>query len=192
MSAQPSPRMTVEQYLKLDRESEFRSEYFGGYVTAMAGASVTHARIAGNLFGLLWNDVNARGCLVAANDLRLRLNAQGYTYPDIMVICGEPALSGDRQDTVTNPSLIVEVLSDSTEAHDRGFKFYEYWKLPSLREYVLVSQNNARVEVFRRGAEGEWVLTAIEGLSGKVRFESVGCELATSDIYSRVTFPEQT
>ena len=135
MSAQPQPRLTPEQYLEAERAAEFRHEYYNGQIYAMSGGSYQHAQIVAGLIQELGNALKKRPCSVASNDLRLRVSPDGlYTYPDAVVICGEPKFVDDRQDTLLNPTLIVEVLSPSTEAYDRGPKAAHDRQLKSLQE----------------------------------------------------------
>jgi Uma2 family endonuclease len=186
MSAQPITRMTAEEYLAAERAAEFRSEYYDGCVYAMAGTSFPHSLITTNLSGELRQALRRR-CFVMSIDARVRVSPEKvFTYPDVVVVCGEPKFADDQKDTLLNPTLIIEVLSPSTEAHDRGFKFARYRELESLREYVLVSQTEPRVEKFTRQAGGQWVLSDYVGLEAVCRFESVGCEVALADIYENV------
>lgn len=190
MSAQPQPRLTPEQYLESERTAEFRSEYYCGQIYAMAGGSYQHAQIIGGLVREFGNALKGRLCAVVPTDLRLRVSPQGlYTYPDVVVICGDPRFADNQQDTLLNPTLIVEVLSPSTEGYDRGFKFAQYRTVESLEEYVLVAQAEPRVEVFRRQRDGHWLLSEAFGLETACRFESLDCSLALADIYDKVTFP---
>ncbi len=190
MSAQPQPRLTPEQYLESERAAEFRSEYYCGQIFAMAGGSYQHFQIIGNVTGELHAALKKRPCSVGSNDLRLRVSPQGlYTYPDVVVICGDPRFADNQQDTLLNPTLIVEVLSPSTEGYDRGFKFAQYRTVESLEEYVLVAQAEPRVEVFRRQRDRHWLLSEAYGLESTCRFDSLDCSLALADIYDKVTFP---
>lgn len=190
MSAQPQPRLTPEQYLESERTAEFRSEYYCGQIYAMAGGSYQHAQIIGGLVREFGNALKGRLCAVVPTDLRLRVSPQGlYTYPDVVVICGDPRFADNQQDTLLNPTLIVEVLSPSTEGYDRGFKFAQYRTVESLEEYVLVAQAEPRVEVFRRQPDGHWLLSEAFGLETACRFECLDCSLALADIYDKVTFP---
>jgi Uma2 family endonuclease len=189
MSAQAQPRLTPEQYLEAERAAEFRSEYYAGHIYAMSGGSYQHAQVIGGLVRELGNALKERPCSVVPNDLRLRLSRDGlYTYPDVVVICGDPQFADDQKDTLLNPTLIVEVLSPSTEAYDRGFKAQQYRTLESLEEYVLVSQTQPRVEVFRRQPGGHWLLSEAIGLEAVCRFESLDCAVPLADIYDKVTF----
>jgi Uma2 family endonuclease len=189
MSAQPRPRLTPEEYLKIERAAECKSEYYDGHTYAMSGGSYAHGLIIANIVAKLWQGLAGKGCSVTASDVRLRVSALGlYTYPDIAVVCGTPAFADDQADTLLNPALLIEVLSPSTEAHDRGFKFAQYRQLESLREYALVSQTEPRVEIFRRQASREWLLSESTGLDAACRFDSVGCGVALAEIYQQVSF----
>jgi len=146
-----------------------------------------------NLAAELRQALKKRRCFVYSTDLRLRVTPSGlYTYPDVMVICDEPFFCDDQKDTVTNPVLIVEVLSNSTEAHDRGFKLAQYRKLDSLREYVLVSQHEPRIERYLRQPDDPWLYNESAGLDGSLRMESVGCRIALAEIYDKVEFAAGT
>jgi Uma2 family endonuclease len=189
MIASPQTRITPEQYLEMERASESRSEFYNGYVYAMSGASLPHGIITGNLSRALGNQLETRACLVVPTDLKVRVSPQGlYAYPDVVVVCGEPKLADRRNDILLNPTVIIEVLSPSTEAYDRGFKFHQYQLIESLREYGLVSQTEARVEIFRRQANGEWLLAESLGLDAVCRFKSMACEIALSSTYLKVNF----
>jgi len=178
------PRLTPEQYLEIERAAEFKSEYFDGQMYAMAGGTFNHAAIIGSLYIALGSALRGRPCRLFTSDLRVRIGPGGlHTYPDTTGVCGEPRFADDYKDTLTNPVLIVEVLSKSTEAHDRGFRFREYRKIESLREYALVSQTAPLIEVFSRGNEGEWTLREFSGPSAVSRFSSIDCTVNLGDIY---------
>jgi Uma2 family endonuclease len=192
MSAQPLPRLNPEEYLKIERAAEIRSEYYDGVMYAMAGGSYPHSVINVNLVRELSSALRKRGCFVVSSDARLRVSSgRVYTYPDIMAGYDPPRFADDQKDTLLNPALVIEVLSPSTEAHDRGYKFAQYRQLESLREYVLVSQREPRVERFERQADGRWVLSEHVGLDAICRFESVDCEIPLTDIYENIAFGEQ-
>jgi Uma2 family endonuclease len=191
MSALAHPRLSVEEYLKLDRSAEFKSEFYDGCMYAMSGGSPAHALIIPNVAAELRNALKQRSCTVYVTELRVRVTRNAYTYPDIAVVCGTPRFADDQKDTLINPTLLVEVLSPSTEAHDRGMKFAYYRKLESLQEYALVSQSEPRVEIFRRQSSGDWLLSESVGTDAFVRFESLDCRIALSEIYHQVEFPEQ-
>jgi Uma2 family endonuclease len=188
MAAHPESRITEQEYLERERAAEFRSDYYAGKVYALSGGSWTHARLIHNMGRLLGNALQGRKCFVTSSDMRVRVSEALYTYPDVLVVCGEPKFLDNRLDTVTNPVLIVEVLSPSTEAYDRGTKAAQYRTMESLRELAFVTQTEARVEIYRKRAENEWMLAESVGLESACRFESVECELPLAGIYDQVTF----
>jgi Uma2 family endonuclease len=193
MSAQPQPRLTAEQYLDLDRAADYRSEYYDGRMYAMSGGSYPHGQLILNFGAELRSALKQTACSVTTSDIRLRVNPNGlYTYPDIMVVCGERMFAEGRRDTLLNPRVIVEVLSPSTEAHDRGLKFREYRTIPSLQEYALVSQSEVRVELFQRRSDDQWLLSDFAGLEASVEFQSLNCRIALSEIYDRVTLEPES
>lgn len=194
MSAiQNNPLMSEAEYLEFERASETKHEYFRGEVFAMAGASREHNSIAGSIYRHLYDQVRKSGCELFASDMRLKVLATGlFTYPDLSVYCGDLAFTGDKPDTVTNPTIIIEVLSPSTELHDRNTKFLHYQKIPSLQEYVLVSQDKARIESFRRQKDKDtWLLVDKKGLHESIDFPAIGATLALANAYEQVSFPEQ-
>jgi Uma2 family endonuclease len=159
----------------------------------MAGGSEPHSLIAANVIRELGSRLRGRGCRVYTGDMRVKVVATGLsTYPDVSVVCGPPELAGNQRRTLLNPLLIVEVLSSSTEAYDRGDKFAHYQRMDSLREYLLISQDRPRVERYLRQAESdEWVLTTAHGLETRIHLPSVGCDLTLADVYEHVAFPSQ-
>ena len=180
--------MSEEEYLERERAAEFRSDYYAGYVYAMSGGSWSHARLIHNMSRLLGNALEGRNCFVTSSDMRVRVSGSMYTYPDVFVVCGEPKFLDNRTDIVTNLVMVIEVLSQSTEAYDRGAKSTQYRTMDSLRELVLVAQTEPRVEIYRKRTANEWVLTDVAGLDAMCRFESVDCELPLIGIYDQVTF----
>jgi len=190
MSAQTQPRLTPEQYLALDRASDFRNEYYNGCMYAMSGGSPTHAILIAGIGGELRSVLKKGPGQVATSNLRVRVSSAGlYTYPDVVVFCGEMKLAENDKDTLLNPILVLEVLSPSTEAYDRGFKFAQYRMIESLQEYALVSQTEPRVEVFRRQPSGDWLFSKSVGLESAIRFDSVACSIPLAEIYNKLTFP---
>jgi Uma2 family endonuclease len=176
----------------LERAAEFKSEYYNGHMFMMAGGSDRHLIIIGNMQVALAVALEERQCVVTSSDGWLRVSPSGlYTYPDVMVSCGERKFADDQKDTLLNPVVVVEVLSPSTEAYDRGFKAGEYRALESLKEYALVSQNRARVEIFRRHSDGEWRFAESVGLDATCRFDSLDCHIALARIYRNVTFDSE-
>jgi Uma2 family endonuclease len=186
MASEAHRRLTVEAYLALERQSETRNEYLNGEMFAMTGASRRHNRIALNVAMTLDRQLAGRGCEVFVSDMRVQVSAgHHFTYPDVVVACGEPRFTDGEVDTLLNPSLIVEVLSASTERYDRGAKFASYRTLPSLAEYVLISQDRVHVEHFVRQGSGAWLLTETDVREDSVELPSIGCALALTDIYQR-------
>jgi Uma2 family endonuclease len=158
---------------------------------AMAGARWAHNLILLNLASELRQQLRTRPCAVTSSDMRVRVNAKGlYTYPDVVVVCGEPRFLDERRDTLLNPTLIAEVLSESTEQYDRGRKFEHYRPLESLAEYLLVSSQRVSADLFTRQPDGRWMLTASSRLEDSLDLPSVGCHLALADLYEKVEFSE--
>jgi Uma2 family endonuclease len=192
MSSQRTTLLTPEEYLEIERRAERKSEYFQGEMFAMAGASYAHVVIVGNLGRELGNRLEAGPCSVSLSDLRLRVAPNGlYTYPDVMVICGGPEFADDRTDTVVNPILIVEVLSESTQAYDRGKKFEQYRTLPSLREYLLVAQDAPRIEQWIRQPDDNWLRAETSGRDASIQLVSVDCLLPLTRIYNKIEWPAE-
>jgi Uma2 family endonuclease len=188
MAAQPQPRLTPEQYLELERAAQFRHEYYNGRMYAMSGGSLHHALIIVNLAASLHGPLRKKQCLVLSSDMRTRVSPDGlYTYPDLVVVCGQPKFGDNRSDTIVNPTLVIEVLSPSTEAYDRGFKAGQYRQMETLKEYAFVSQNAPHVEVYRRESAG-WLLSDYSGIQAACHFASVDCGVALADIYQDVSF----
>lgn len=184
-------KYTPEEYLALEDKAEFRSEYDDGEIVAMAGGSLNHARIVKNASRLL-DEKLRNSCESFTTDVKVQIQSyRKFCYPDVLVICGSPTFFQNRKDTITNPVLIIEVLSDSTEAKDRGEKMLAYRTLESLREYVLISQTRPIVEKYTKDDTGNWIHTATIGPKSAVKFESVGIELNSTDIYRRIEFKEE-
>jgi Uma2 family endonuclease len=176
--------LTVEEYLAAEASSEIKHEYQDGYVYAMAGASDAHVTIAGNLFAILRNHLRGSGCRVYMSDMRVNLaTRKSYYYPDVMVTCNP--LDRELTHYKQHPCLIVEVLSTSTEAFDRGDKFTDYQQLESLQEYVLVSQTRQRVDYFQRSSQGLWVLQSYY-LGDILQLTSINCSIPIADIFEDV------
>ncbi|HYN78707.1 MAG TPA: Uma2 family endonuclease [Lamprocystis sp. (in: g-proteobacteria)] len=188
MSMQPKPQVTFEDWLAGERAAiECRSEFIGGEIYAMTGASAAHNGIVRNISGELWTQMKGRPCQVYANDMKVRIRtADAGTYPDLVAFCTEHEFQDGRRDLLLNPSLIVEVLSDSTEAYDRGGKFALYRQIPSLREYLLVSQHRVQVDLYTRGGDNRWTLRDFSALTDSVNLTSVDCTLALAEVYDKV------
>jgi Uma2 family endonuclease len=188
--AEPSRRLTPEEYLAMERQSEEKHEYLDGEVFAMTGTSLRHNDIVWNVAGILYSQLRGRPCRASVGDMRIQVDATGlYTYPDIVVVCGEPQLADAELDTLLNPTLIIEVLSPSTEAYDRGKKFAHYRTIASLAEVVLVSQERVQVERFSRQPGGGWLLLEANRLEDRLPLPAIGCELSLADVYERVFNP---
>jgi Uma2 family endonuclease len=192
MSGRPKVYYTPEQYLALERKAESKSEYLNGEIFAMSGSSRPHAVITCNVSGELRSLLKDKPCVAHSPDLRILVRESGlYTYPDIVVICGEPVYTDSHVDAVTNPTVIIEVLSSSTEAYDRGEKFALYRAIETLTDYVLVSQDRSRVDHFVRQPDGDWLLHAVDRPDDAITLVSLGCRLPLSEIYRNVTFEER-
>jgi Uma2 family endonuclease len=187
MSLQPSAYLTPKEYLALERGAEYKSEYLAGEIFAMAGTSERHNLIAGNVFAELHAQLRKRPCKVYVSDVRLKVNRTGlYTYPDVMVVCGETQFADDQQDMILNPTVIIEVLSESTEGYDRGKKFEHYRKLDSLSEYILIAQDRYHVERYVRQPDNQWLLAETDNVHDTLSLTSIACNLALADIYDKV------
>jgi len=189
MSSQPTPFLTCEQYLDAERKAEFRSEYVDGQMYAMSGVSWEHGRITLNVTKLLDDQLADTPCEVRASDQRVRPRTGGpYYYPDVVVVCGSPQFEDQEFDTLLNAKVIVEVLSPSTESYDRGTKFDRYRQMPSLAEYLRISQTRVHIEHRLLSPGGEWKSTETSDLNGVLELPSIGARLKVADIYHRVRF----
>jgi Uma2 family endonuclease len=186
MASDPKPRLSAEDYLALERSSETRSEFLEGEIFAMTGASERHNLLAGNVYSAFRAQLRHRGCRVYFSDMRVKVSLTGlYTYPDVVLVCDPPQFADAEVDTLLNPKVIVEILSKSTEDYDRGTKFVHYRTLPSLTEYLLVSQDQIHVEHYLRESEG-WLLTETSQRDDVVDLPSVGARLAVAEVYDGV------
>jgi Uma2 family endonuclease len=195
MATKAQPLYRFEDYLAAERaQADVKYEYLDGEVFAMTGASFNHNLIVLNLGSELRSQLKDGPCRVLPSDMRVRIQAANASkYPDLVALCKEPLFHDEQQDVLLNPSLIVEVLSPSTEAYDRGAKFASYRRLPSLEEYVLVSQGRPQIEVYARQPDGRWLLGETGGMDAEVTFESLGCRVALREIYAKVEFdPAET
>jgi len=188
MSTGALKRMSWSEYLQRERQAETKSEFYDGEVFAMAGATRRHNIIAGNLVRRLSEALDAHPCEVYPGDMRVRCPDGLGTYPDVSVGC-DPLFHDKTQDTLLNPVVIVEVLSPSTEAYDRGRKFQGYRGIPSLREYLLVSQDRCLIEHYVRQSEFDgWLLTSVSGPDDRVELPTLGVSLSVRDVFARVDF----
>ena len=184
MSTQPKHYIPPEEYLQRERKAEYKSEYHGGEVFAMAGAGRNHVRISVNMVRLL-DAALGPGCEVMNGDMRVRVAATGlYTYPDASVVCGDAQFADEDVDVLLNPALLVEVLSPSTEAYDRGLKFQSYRTIASLKTYVLIAADRVGVDVFTFD-DGRWTLDSTSDPGGTLQLRAFNASLAVRDIYAR-------
>jgi Uma2 family endonuclease len=189
MSLQPQTRFTPEEYLTLERKALYKSEYLNGEIFAMSGASREHNLICVNVSSVLHGQLRQRPCETYAGDMRVKVSPTGlYTYPDVVVVCDEPQFEDAQVDTLLNPTLIVEVLSPSTEDYDRGTKFEHYRTLPSLQEYLLISQDRIHIVHYTRQTDSTWVLSETNRQEGLIHLPSIAGNLSVAEIYAKVPF----
>src|SRR6267378_902604 len=188
MSSQIKTYISPKEYLRLERQSEYKSEYLNGEIFAMSGASRKHNLITGNIGSEFNQQLRGKPCEAYISDMRVKVTATGlYTYPDVIVVCGEPKFEDKYVDTLLNPTLLVEVLSPSTERYDRIAKSSYYRTLDSLAEHLLVAQDQHRVEQYVEQADSQWLLFDYRSLDNVVELPSIGCSLALRDVYDKVT-----
>ena len=189
MPSQAEARLTPQEYLALEREAPYKSEYFQGEMFAMSGASRRHNLISLNIGAELRAQLRHRPCEVYTSDMRVKIRAtELYTYPDVVVACEEPAFEDTVGDTLLNPTVLVEVLSKSTADYDRGGKFEHYRALPSLQEYLLVAQEQPHVVQYIRQSDTTWLLSEMRDLEAHLHLPSITCDLALSEVYAKVRF----
>jgi Uma2 family endonuclease len=181
--------MSEDEYLAFERESEFKHQFFDGEIYAMSGASPEHNLIVGNTLATLHSQRRGKPCKVYPSDMKVHTPSTGsYAYPDVTVVCGEDRFDEDKGDVLLNPTVIVEVLSPSTEAFDRGMKFQRYREIESLQEYILIAQDKPHVERFLRQENGLWQFSDARGLDASLDLPSIGCKLALAEVYEQVDF----
>jgi Uma2 family endonuclease len=187
MSFYPKVRLTPEEYLAIERHATYKSEYVNGEVFAMSGASPRHVLIVTNVVAELRQQLKQRPCTVYSTDLRVKVRPTGlYTYPDVIVVCDQPQFDDEQRDTLLNPTVLVEVLSESTKDYDRGGKFEHYRTLTSLAEYVLIAQDKYHVEHFVRQPDNRWLLAETNRLDDTIHLPSIACDLALTEVYDKV------
>jgi len=192
MSTRPVTRLTPEQYLEIERKAEFRSEYIDGEMFAMAGGTPNHAWIVVNAASRLTEQLRGRPCGARTGDMRLHsVKYQMFTYPVIVVTCGPNQLLDGRRDTLTDATLIVEVLSPATKNYDRGEKFLFYRSLPSFAEYLLLAQDRVRAEPHVRQPNGSWLVSEFTEPADEIELPSIGCRLGLGSLYERVEFESE-
>ena len=188
MSSLPQHYLTPEEYLAIERNAEYKSEYIDGIMYAMAGGSERHNIIVANLIISVGIQLRGRQCRVYPSDLKVRVpNSSKFFYPDVSVVCGETRFADDHKDVILNPILIAEVLSDSTAGFDRGKKFISYQQIASLKEFIFVAQDEILVEKYARQGDDSWVYTKVTDIDGEVSLQSVECIVKSSDIYDKAT-----
>jgi Uma2 family endonuclease len=186
MSSLPSYYLSPEEYLATERQAEYKSEYVDGVIYALVGSSKRHNLITGNVIAELNTRLRKSPCEVYPSDMKVRVpDSRKFFYPDVSVVCNESRFADDERDVLLNPVLIVEILSESTAAFDRGKKFQSYQQIESLQEYLPVSQDECVVEHFLRQENDHWLYTKMSGLEGTLELPTVGCRLALRDIYNK-------
>jgi Uma2 family endonuclease len=188
MASVPNYYLSPEEYLVLERKAEFKSEYMDGVVYAFAGCSERHNLIAANIITTLGTQLKRRPCKVYPSNLRVGVpNSERFFYPDVSVVCGDDEFADEDHDAILNPTMIVEVSSESTAAFDRGKKFLFYQQIGSLQEYLLVSQDEILVEGYARQGNETWLYTKVTDLEGSLTLSSIQCELTLRDVYDKAT-----
>jgi Uma2 family endonuclease len=191
MSAGRKRLLTPQEYLAQERAAPFKSEYYRGETFAMAGAKHQHCLVKVNLAGETRSGLKDGACQVMTSDMRVKVDATGlYTYPDIVIVCDRPKFEDNVFDTLLNPLVLIEVLSDSTEGYDRGPKFAQYRRIPSLREFVLAAADRVRIERYIRQPDDNWLLTEFADANGEFAFASVPVRVSIAEVYRGVEFPD--
>jgi len=180
---------THEEYLALEESAEYKSEYYQGEIFAFAGASANHNQIVINLVIEIGSSLKNKKCRIYANDMRIWVKSLDlFTYPDLAIICNNPEFYPDRDDTITNPLVILEVLSESTQDYDRGRKFLFYRSIPTLQEYILVDQYKSHIEQFYLDAEGKWLLSEYNDINDILKFSKIDFQISLKEVYNLVEF----
>lgn len=194
MSTQPKHRYTLEEYLALERESEVKYEYSDGEIFSMSGGTLLHEQIMGNSYDLLRTELRGRDCRVFTNNMQIKVPAAPpYRYADGSVVCGKVEVERfNGADLLINPILIIEVLSPSTEAYDRGDKFSYYKSIPSFREYLLIAQHRPHITHYVKSANGNWDYEEVNGLESSIQLSTIDCSLALSELYNGVEFTNES
>lgn len=186
---QPNPhRMTVDEYIDFEKTSDSKHEYLDGYIYAMAGGSENHSLISANVLASLHGQRRKHNCAVHTSDMRVQISESKYTYPDLTVICGEAHFKDSARLSIVNPTIIIEILSPSSEAYDRGDKFENYRKLASLQHYILISQDKPRIEGFMRQDSGLWTFSDAIGLDKIFKIETGDFTLSLAEVYADIEF----
>ena len=191
MSTQPKPLLTEQEYLAIERQAEFKSEFFRGEMFAMAGASRQHNQIVSNVIREIGNALKDSPCEIYPSDLRVKIGPSGlYTYPDAVIVCGEGQFEDEHVDTLLNPTVMIEVLSESTASYDRGSKVSHYRKLDSVQGYVLIAQDRPSVESYVRQSSGGWLLQEATSIEETAFFCAMDVRVPMSEIYRNVRFDD--
>jgi len=190
MSASPqlATKITPQEYLVFERQATEKHEFVDGIIYAMSGASKEHNFISSNITGELYLAFKKRPCVVCANDMRVKVNESDYVYPDVVAVCGDAQFEDNTFDTLSNPTVIIEILSDSTERYDKGRKAELYRALPTMQDYVLISQTHCYIEHYHRQTATQWLFTIISQMDEKLTLPSVNVTIAVQDIYDKVSF----
>jgi Uma2 family endonuclease len=191
VASNPITKVTADEYLALDRAAEFRSELLDGEIIAMSGGSMRHSALQVNLAGEVRLALRGTRCRAFNSDLRVRVSPSMYTYPDLTIVCGKPLAADGREDILLNPTVIFEVLSPSTEYYDRGLKFRRYREIESLTDYILVDQDQTRIEQFTRGDANTWTLHDYQRLNETLMIPSIEVSLPLASIYEGIEFPSE-
>ena len=187
MTIPPRRHMTIAEYLAYERTSDGKHGYYAGEIFAMAGGSVQHNIIVANTIASLHGQLRRRECTVCPSDMRVHIPRTGlYTYPDVSVVCGQMYFQDSESDTLLNPTVIIEVLSPSTENYDRGKKFQNYRMLDTLREYVLIAQDSVHIEHYVRQMDYQWLLTEYDNEESIFELSSIVCTLTLVDVYEKI------
>jgi Uma2 family endonuclease len=191
---EPAPKynyISPEEYLAIERDAFEKHEYLNGEIFAMSGASLRHNYIFHNTYGALANFLKGKSCKPFGSDLRIHIPENSfYTYPDISIICGKPETTDSFTDNITNPSVIIEILSKSTINYDRGTKFSLYRSIHTLKEYILIDSNSIMVEIYTRQNDNSWLLKEYKHLSDEFYISTVDLGLSLKEIYDAVSFTE--
>lgn len=192
MEAKELNNLSVDEYLAIERETDSRYEYHDGRIYSMAGGTLNHGLIGGNIFGEIRTGLRSKGstCRVINSEIKVHVKSKRcFLYPDTMVVCGEIKKSETEPNSLTNPKVIIEVLSKSTGNYDRGDKFYIYRQLPSFEEYILIEQNKPQIDIYRK--EGDfWHLSRVEGLESELEIRAINLTIKLEEIYFDIVFPQ--
>lgn len=194
MTAQPKPYITEAEYLERERAGTVKHEYFAGDIFAMTGASEQHNLIATNVTASLHNQLRGRTCRIYPSDMRIKVMQTGLnTYPDITIVCGSPQFTDPiKRDTLINPTVIIEILSPSTERYDRGLKFQNYRTIDTLQEYILIAQDKQHIERYARHEQNQWILAEAIGPEATLPIVTLSAVLPLADVYEQVELPRNT